>query len=602
MSQARGCLWQIFRAAGWAGLIGVWLLVTLAVLWPVLAPLWDVTPEPNPPADAGVNYLIIAPTTFSAAADAWAVYRQAQGYQVQTIRLAPAETSVETIRHAIQTTYQTSGAPYPFFVLLLGHAHAAEPAGYLPVANIPLDLPEVYLAEVGYDFIASDDAYLLDPADGRLWPIAIGRLPVASEAEALDMLARTQAYETQPPTGDGRLQIELLASYSGFGPTFDSTLENLITYFVQRHMPADYRWHLLYGHPQSPYAYPIADFPNEAVRRLEQSALLVNYIGHGSGDSVGPAVGVDGARSRILNVGDAARISRGHDSLVLMLACSAGEYDQAWSLAEMLTRQPGGPVAVYAASRITLPAANTILGKDLWRGLLVDPPPTLGEWIRQAESDYANPGADRAFSLWFLGRAVPTLYSLAIPTDRETPPLDANFIYGMQQHAHNIFGDPALRLALPQPDLSVRPRWSWQPAGRSVSLSGAGPLPAGQRVTLSLRASPGEAPPSPSPTLEARYIASNTNLIAVREVEVDSAGAFSGVLTLPAGWPTGRYIVQALAVEAGVTHVGSHVLHLGWPPIGQLLAAPLFWQLLLTSIIIWRVRRHTSLAQPGIQE
>lgn len=593
----RRYLWQALRIIGWISLGSVWLGLTLAVVWPSISPWLDNTPPPRPPAADGVNYLIIAPDAYSAAADAWAAYRRAQGYQVQTTQLSPAETTPQTIQTIIQTTYLDSDAPYPFFVLLLGHAHAAEPTGYLPAATIPLDLPDVYLQEVGYDFIASDDAYLLEPVTGALWPIAIGRIPAASEAEALALLARTRAYENEPPTGAGRLQVELLASYSGFGPAFDSTLEQLITYFVRRHLPADYGWHLLYGHPQSAYAYPISDFPHEAVRRLEQSALLVNYIGHGSGDSVGPAVGADGARSHILDVGDAAQIQQAQDSLVLMLACSAGEYDQAWSLAEMLVRQPGGPVAVYAASRITLPAANTILGKDLWRGLLVEPPPTLGEWIRQAESDYANHGADRAFSLWLLGRAIPTLYSLAIPTDRETPPLDAHFIYGMQQHAHNIFGDPALRLALPQRDLQVRPRWVWQPAGHSLAFTGQGALAAGQAISLSLLASPGDSlPPTLSgadveASLEERYLASNARLVATQTTQVDEMGSFQGELLLPAG-VGGRYILQATAVDGSVTHVGSRVVYLGWPPLGELLAAPLFWQLLLTGVIVWQVRRR----------
>lgn len=577
-------------------LAGLWLLLTLALAWPAIADRLDNALPLRAPTSGGVNYVIVAPNSLQASATAWADYRRERGYAVSLVLLPPQETTIDHIRATIQRLYVESGRPYPFYALLLGHAHTAYPEGYLPAAIVPLQLPAMYIQEIGYDFIASDDAYALTGNAGDLLPIAIGRVPATDDAEVLRVLARTRAYESHPPAGEGRLQVELLASDSGFGPVFDQTIETLIEYFVEEHLPSVYRWHLLYGHPGSPYAYPVADFPQEAARRMQQGAVLVTYIGHGSGASLGPALGADGEKGRVFNLGDVGLVTDAESSLVTMVACSAGKYDQDWSLAEGLLLQPGGPVATYAASRITLPAANTILGKDLFTGLLTGRATTAGEWIRQAELNYKNPGSDRALSLWLLGRLVPRLYALAIPTDRETPPLDAALIYGLQQHAHNLFGDPALALALPRSELAVRPRLNWQLWGSRLAFSGSGDLSAGQPVTVTLAAAQATILPRLNPDNDLRTQYENTNNKVVTRVMVaaDQAGMFAGEAPLPQDLPGGRYWVQAVAVNGGMTVAGSHVIYLGWPSPGRLLFSPWLWWVLAGLLLVRRIRRRRA--------
>lgn len=592
------------RPFGWTlvfiALLGLWVGLSLSLAWPAIANRLDNTLPPRAPLPGGVNYVIVAPTSLQDSAAAWADYRQERGYAVALRLFEPETMQVEAIRDALQRLYVESGRPYPFYVLLLGHAHADQPGAYLPAGIVPLTLPDKYIQEIGYDFIASDDAYALSVETGDLLPIAIGRVPAPSDAAALDVLARTSAYESSPPAGAERLQVELLASDSGFGPIFDQTIERLIAYFVEEHMPAAYRWHLLYGHPGSPYAYPVTDFPQEAARRLQQGATLVTYIGHGSGASLGPAVDAAGVKGHIFNVGDVGLVTQGEASLVTMIACSAGKYDQDWSLAETLLLQPGGPTAVYAASRVTLPAANTILGKDLFTGLLTGRSATAGEWVRQAESNYKNPGSDRALSLWLLGRLIPRLYALAIPTDRETPPLDANLIYGLQQHAHNLFGDPALALAVPRLDLTVQPRFAWQWLGDAVAFSGHGDLSPGEPISVTLAAAQATILPRTisAADLRAQYASANDKIVAQTSTLADDAGAFAGRLILPPDLPGGRYLIQALSLKDGATLAGSHVVYLGGPPWGQLLLSPWLWWLVTgLACLAWLERRHRRLSE-----
>ncbi len=489
---------KALRLAGYLVFISAWALLSVSLVWPWLTPLLDNTPAPRPPTAGGVNYLIVAPERLEVSAESWAVYRRERGYTVQVVTFPLEAATVENIRAAVQRVYNDSGRPYPFYVLLLGQAHPLYPESaetYLPAAAVPLNLLKPYIDEVGYDFIASDDAYALD-AGGNLLPIAFGRVPVTGDGEAMRVLDRTRAYETHPPTGAGRVRVELFASDSTFSPAFDETIEALVEYFVETHMPEPYRWHMLYGHPGSPYTYPVEDFPQEAARRMDQGALLVTYIGHGSGDYLGPALSEEGRRGRVFDLGDVEAVTDAGDSLVMMIACSAGEYDQSSSLAEALLLQPGGPAATYAASRVTLPAANTILGKDLFRILLNGKAQTAGEWIRLAESNYKNLGSDPALSTWLLSRVVPPVYALAIQGNgEETPPLDADLVYGLQQHAYNLFGDPALALAYARPELDVRPGLLWQPVGDHVAFSGGGGANCGPGSPSRSRCTP-RRPPS----------------------------------------------------------------------------------------------------------
>jgi hypothetical protein len=525
--------------------------------------------------------------------EAWAEYRRERGYAVRVFTFPPEAATVENIRAAIRRVYNGSGRPYPFYVLLLGHAHAWDLVeAYLPAASVPLNLPQAHIDEVGYDFIASDDAYALDEGNGDLLSIAFGRVPVINDEEAMRVLDRTRAYETRPPAGAGRVQVELLASESKFGAAFDQTIEVLVKYFVEKHMPEHYRWHMLYGHPGSPYTYPVDGFPKEVARRMEQGALLVTYIGHGSGDYLGPALSEDGRRGRVFDLYDVQRVTDAEDSLVTMIACSAGEYDQGWSLAEMLLIRPGGPVATYAASRVTLPAANTILGKDLFKILLNGEAQTAGEWIRLAESNYKNPGSDPALSTWLLSRVVPPLYALAIQGNSdETPPLDADLVYGLQQHAYNLFGDPALALTYPRPKLDVRPRFLWQPFGGRVAFAGGGELRAGQIVTATLYTGQAAILPRPVPPddLIARYESANDQTVSQVSVRVNDEGKFSGEVLLPPGLPSGHYILESVAVTDNATLVGSHAVYLGWPPVGEVLTATVFWWLVVSAGLLWKI-------------
>src|SRR5689334_17713537 len=274
-------------------------------------------PATRAPQADRANYLIVAPEALEKSAQAWAAYRRNRGYTVEVKLLSAEDTNFENIRDLIQTTYIESGQPYPFFVLLLGHAHpdSSYPQSYLPAANFPLDFPPALA--YGYDHIPGDDVYALKNFQEDAPLIAIGRVPAHTDAEAQIVLARTQAYETQPPSGAGRAQMELFASDSLYGPVFDQLAEKLMILMAEKYAPDDYQWHMLYGNPESPYSYPLPEFPAEVARRMNNGALMVTYIGHGSRDYLGPAFSPEGERGRVFDSQDLGLVTHAENSVMV---------------------------------------------------------------------------------------------------------------------------------------------------------------------------------------------------------------------------------------------------------------------------------------------
>ena len=568
-------------------LIVIWLILAAGPAWTALSPLADTRPPLRNPKPGGTNYLIVASPALETSANAWAEYRRSTGY-VPDI-LEAAEYDFPSLREKIQKSYIDSGRPNPFFVLLLGHAHgdSTAPGAYLPAGEMDSGEFAYYLS--GAETIASDSLYAARDDELHLLPIAIGRVPARDEGEALRILARVKHYESEPPAGPGRSRIDLIASDSGFGPQFDGLVVGSLEYLVTSHLPEYYQWRILYGNPESAYYVPAGDFPGEIAGRLNSGSLLAMYIGHGLMDYLGPIRAPDGSEAPAFESEDLPLIRSADGSVVALLGCLIGQYDSAGdqpSLAEELVLRPGGAAAAYAASRITSPEANAVVVKDLLTGALQDRIPDLGSWIARAESAFLRPAADRALWMAVGRRIIPELHKVPGLTGQyAAPDIPGELHYNLAQHAYNLFGDPALRIAYAVPDLTIRPAFAWVPRLDRVSFSAGGLAPGGS-ATIVLLAPPGHRWQSDIDTGSEPQ--ANDRTVAERSVSADTKGNVSGQLDLPAGLPSGRYILKVEAVDAGTTRVGSRTVYLGLPPVGVVFASVYFWWGMVTVVLLWR--------------
>ena len=572
-------------------LIALWAILTADILWPIIS---DLNPSPSklkPPEPGGANYLVIAPQALGKGAAAWEDYRRDTGYQAKVVLLSPEQEKVEEIRELIQETYAESGKPYPFYVLLIGHAHpfSSHSDTYLPAAHFSVD-PRRF-SGYGTDPIASEDGYAGDLSSGipsNTLPIFIGRIPVRTEEEAFLLLERTRNYEKTPISGAGRARIELVSSNAGFGPQYDPIFEWALRTLLQKDLPDEYGWHLLNGNPQSPYSYPMHLFPKEIAKRFDSGALAFVYVGHAQPDLLGWACAPNGACGRIFNGEDASLIQNANASLGIFTACSAGKYDldgDNLSVVETIFLTPGGPVATYSSSAWINATLNGQMLIDLFEALLIDNAPTLGEWVGRIET---RPGSTSSRDLFTaVVKSVLPWVSGIYEKKLLLSPAQAGQALEIQHATYNLFGDPALRIAYPLPGMVVSPYWIWQPWKRSLAFHGSGGLAVGQQVLISLEIAPGNFNSRVDQikgTIDG-YLQANHPVISLANVPVVNNGRFSGRIDIPNDTPGGKYLLKAISVHNNGTYVAAHPVYIGWPPILEILSSGGFWWA-MTSIVL----------------
>ncbi|KKK61029.1 hypothetical protein LCGC14_3018420, partial [marine sediment metagenome] len=126
----------------------------------------------------------------------------------------------------------------------------------------------------------------------------------------------------------------------------------------------------------------------------------------------------------------------------MFLACYTGAFDAKDDcLAEQMLRQPQGPVAMVAASRVSMPYAMTVLATGLMDQCFRKRCPTLGEALLNAKRQMVEePDAEdpRRAMLDSIAKAI--------------SPAPKKLAAELAEHLllFNLIGDPLLRLRYPQ--------------------------------------------------------------------------------------------------------------------------------------------------------
>jgi hypothetical protein len=257
------------------------------------------------------------------------------------------------------------------------------------------------------------------------------------------------------------------------------------------------------------------------------------YVGHGFPLGA-DCVEVPGAHYPILYASDAAGLNAQHGPpIALILACYAGAIDaRKTCLAAAMLRAPGGPVAVVAASRVTMPYATSLLALGLMHECFGNHCRTLGEALLHAkQSMLAKPADDdrqRAF-LDAVAAAVSPAPQLLAAERAEHVLL------------FNLLGDPLLRLHHPLAlDLKVA---STAAAGAPLAVAGSSPVDGRGTVELivprdrlTFEPPPRDQYPRSADGLaefQQTYRRANDHCLASVEVPV-RGGHFTAELKLPA--------------------------------------------------------------------
>lgn len=507
-------------------------------------------------AEAPDVAVVVAPA-FREAMEPWIRYREGQGHRVTVV---VGSRAMPDICEELRGLARGGRLRY---VVLVGdadpamHTNPEVRARCVPTGYAEAKVNVLWGSE---PHIATDNPYGDLTGDG-VPELAVGRLPANCPAELQRIVAKTLAYEQSADFGAWRRQVNVVAGVGGFGWLADSVLESAARYFLTQHVPAEYAVSMTHASWRSPYSPDPRLFHHTTLRRLNEGSLFWVYIGHGFPYGL-DRVQTPGGTFHILANADAEKLDGAHaPPIALFLACYTGAID-AWEdcLAERMLAQEGGPVAIVAGSRVTMPYGLTMLATELIDQCFRQQPATLGDALLVAKQRMtANPDpADQQRAM---------MDAIA----RTVSPAPDRLAEERVEHVllMNLLGDPLLRLRYPKPvELHTADRVR---AGGRLRVEGISPIDGVGKVELVVaRGRLTFAPPARRSfpvtpdglsELQETYERANDGRLAAAQV-VTRGGRFEVELPVPAG-ATGPCHVRVFLAGANDYAAGSRELEIG---------------------------------------
>tara|TARA_R110002049_G_scaffold46487_1_gene135166 strand:+ start:121968 stop:123572 length:1605 start_codon:yes stop_codon:yes gene_type:complete len=408
--------------------------------------------ESAPENTLGKGVIVVCPPTFREALQPWVRHRQVEGMSIAIIDSA---SDIDSLRRNVK---RTANADTNYIVLV----------GDVPAIGTRCDplrqVPTSYAASKVTAAWGSTPTLLTDmpigDLDGDKIPDAVvGRLPVDRPSQLSKLVQRIIAQDNSTDFGPWRGNVQLIGGIGGFGAFVDATIESVTRAVVTNVLPLETRTSVIYASPGHAFCPVNQPFTDAVLRRYENGSRFWVYAGHGQIselDRVPPTADgipvLDGESVRRLNC------QLGNAPIGIMLACYTGAIDAPQeSLAEQMLLADGGPIAVFAGSRVTMPYGNTTAAVGLIEGVFDNKLPRLGDaWLyalKQMHRDDSTvnqldaTGASKKSNTRIMIDALASVVS----------PSGADLVQERREHMglYNLLGDPTLRMHQPH-TLSIR--------------------------------------------------------------------------------------------------------------------------------------------------
>jgi hypothetical protein len=489
----------------------------------------------------GGDYVIVTTSDLKPAVTMLADHRRASG-------MTPVIVEARELYDAF-----TNGAFHPaaiqMFLTAATQNWSKKPRYLLIVGDADLDCDFInkretipaWLVMTDYNGMTATDSLHGDVDADGMPDVSVGRIPVRTREDFLAVARRIISLETSPPPGEWRRTLAFVAGEGRFGPVVDKLLESQAAAVLAK-IPAQFDVQMTYGSPASDWYWPAEDFNAHLIDSFNQGALTFTYIGHGSPEAF-DHVRVGNNVYPILSVPDIDKLaSEGRSPVMTIIACSTGRYDdpQRDCLAEKMLLREGGPIAVIAASRISHPYPNALLGKGI-SAPFFEATNRVGDAFRAGTRSMVAGSKELVNSMLasqFLSKSV----------DSQTLVKDHVAIY-------NLFGDPAQRVPFPEAIAGIEAPASARP-GQTIEVK-ATPLGAGEAIVSidaprdrKVRKKPESEPENTGTSgtavlpeaIKARHAAANRHSVASTRVKF-ADGALAASLALPADLRPGTYAV-----------------------------------------------------------
>lgn len=341
----------------------------------------------------GADYIIITHDDFADAVEALRLHRETHaGLRVIVARISDVydefawglfdPTAIrDFLRYA--TRNWSSGAP-PAFAVLVGD-------GNYDYKNHSRSSPGSWIPPFERGERCTDDWYVYFDGNGDpliendIFPdMALGRLPVQTPEQADIVVQKIIAYEKTPEFGVWRNTIVLTADDERTpGTLFEEPFHIRDTErLYQNTIPRSFRVEKIY---MTEFSLDAAgekpDARDVLIDRINDGALLVNWVGHGAANLW--------AHERIFNTSrDLPSIANESRLPIFVTAtCTAGRFDlvNEEAMAEEFLRVEGkGAVGFIGATRLSFPSPNAALNRFLYEGILTQHLP-IGSALMQAK-------------------------------------------------------------------------------------------------------------------------------------------------------------------------------------------------------------------------
>ena len=465
--------------------------------------------------------LVVCPPQFRTALAPWIDHRNREGVRIQLVDSAPSAGLVKTQLLQNGLTEQTAA------ILLIGDCRivAAE------TASADVEVPTYYrlpgpTAKFGTTPTLAGDAPYGDLNGDGVPEVAVGRLPVHSTDELAGLVQRILAYESSGDFGPWRDTVQITAGVGGFGMLADAAIESATRSVLTSTVPASTRLMVTYCSPSSDFNPGPNDFFPAVLRRYSEGGMFWVYLGHGQVTELDRVPGPGGTRRSVLNRQDVALLERPASAapIALILACYTGAFDAtSESLAERMLLSDGGPVAVLAGSRVTMPYGNAIAAQGLIHAVYQNRSANLGTAWLAAQRELAADSKDDN-DLAARRQMVDILATAISPAADQLPEERLEHV-----HLYNLLGDPLLKLAHPGEITLQMPRGV--APGQTLLIKGVTPH-AGD-LSLSLCYLPGGVPLQRGLSASERYEMANDGEVARLEMAGRNAGPFAASIVLP---------------------------------------------------------------------
>jgi hypothetical protein len=397
---------------------------------------------------AGPDTLVVCPREFRPALVEWEKFRHDQGHEL-TILDVPA--SAEQLKATIRRTNRAGLLKY---IVLIGDEPSASGAR---IVAARVTVPTNYVAgKVNIRWgpekeIASDTPY--GDLDGDGTPdVAVGRIPAHSAVELAAVVRKVIRYEQLTDHGPWEKSLKIVSGAGGFGALTDAMVEAAGRQVIQQTVPPEYDVRHIFDASSTPDGAEKIDFASRARGELNGGSLAWIYVGHGLPTELVYAATASGFKS-ILSMRDVPQLHCGpHNPLAVLVACYTGAMDAPHGcLGEELLLAEEGPVAVIAATRVTMPYGNTIMGCELLRACFQDRPVAVGDILRLAQLRALAPSGKDQLDKDQLRATLDGMAEILSP-----PPVDLAAERREHVLMYQLIGDPLLRLHRPTSEVAQR--------------------------------------------------------------------------------------------------------------------------------------------------